>query len=98
MLRNFKVNVFEGEAIAILFLQFWSHPLYATLLKTLPKKLLQQKLSFLEAVVNGQEVHLSYLVKSLFYSHQLMSTIIIHTLQYIKSVEAGPAPTMDIEL
>lgn len=36
LLHNFKVNVFEAEALAIIFLQYWNTPIYQKLISNIP--------------------------------------------------------------
>ena len=50
LLHNFKVNIFEAEPLAIIFLQFWNTKEYLKLIGNIPEKVLAVKLPFLPKI------------------------------------------------
>lgn len=50
LLHNYKVNVFEAEALAIIYLQYWNTALYRKLISNIPPKVLASKLPFLAKI------------------------------------------------
>lgn len=50
LLHNYKVNVFEAEALAIIYLQYWNTALYRKLISNIPPKVLNAKLPFLAKI------------------------------------------------
>ena len=85
LLHNYKVNVFEAESLAIIFLQYWNVEEYLTLISNIPPKVLSVKLPFLAKLTSQEPHNITYIVKSLSYSHFLMSSLMLYTLEYIKN-------------
>lgn len=98
LLHNYKINVFEAEAISIIYLQYWNTSLYRKFVGTIPEKVLAVKMPFLIKLSNSKEpLNITFIVKSLSYSHFLMSSLILYTLEYIKQ-EGKAVSGMDIEI
>lgn len=50
LLHNYKINHFEAEPLAIIFLQYWNTSIYIKLISNIPDKILNSKLSFLSKI------------------------------------------------
>jgi hypothetical protein len=70
--------------------------LYTKLISNIPEKILATKLSFL-AKLQTESINIAFIVKNLSYSHFLISSLLLYTLEYMK-VESTDAAAMDIEI
>lgn len=96
LLHNYKVNHFEAESLAIIYLQYWNVPAFIKLISNIPEKIIANKLPFLK-MIESEPINITFIVKHLSYSHFLISTLTLYTLEYMK-VENTTNNTMDIEI
>jgi hypothetical protein len=96
LLHNYKVNHFEAESLAIIYLQYWNTPIYAKLISNVPEKILASRLSFLKKL-ESEVINITFIVKHLAYSHYLISTLTLYTLEYMK-IDTADAGAMDTEI
>lgn len=80
--------------MAIIYLQYWNTQIYAKLISNIPEKILASKLSFL-GKLQTETVNFTYIVKSLLYSHYLVSTLLLYTLEYMR-IDTPDTLTMDL--
>ena len=80
LLQNYKVNHFEAEPLAIIYLQYWNTPLYSKLISNIPEKILASRLSFLNKLQENEQINITFIVKNLSYSHYLISTLTLYTI------------------
>jgi len=81
--------------MAIVFLQHWNSPLYADLCRNIPQKIVGLKLAFLAPILKGESLNFTYLLKHFSYNNQLISTVTIYILEYLKTEST---PNLDIEV
>jgi hypothetical protein len=94
LLHNYKVNHFEAESLAIIYLQYWNNPIFIKLISNIPEKIIANKLPFLKRI-ESEPINITFIVKNLSYSHYLISALTLYTLEYMK-VENTDTNTMDI--
>lgn len=82
--------------MAIIYLQYWNTPIYAKLISNIPEKILATKLSFLSKL-KTEAVNFAFIVKNLLYSHYLVSTLLLYTLEYMR-IDTPDTLTMDLEI
>ena len=76
LLRNFKVNVFEAEVLALSMLQYWNFEIYQKVIGNINKKQMTGKLVFLNQMISDQQINFAFIIKHLTYSHAILDRLI----------------------
>jgi hypothetical protein len=83
LLHIYNIHIFEGEQLALLFIQYWQHEAYSRLIANIHS--LPPHLHFLQPLQSrAQQINLTYIVKSLAYSRSSIVSLLGFTKQFMK--------------